>query len=89
MKTMTMFDDSLVHVIGAINQDADPGFASLRTMCGEYYYCRNEALADGDHTPTCVPCVAGIAEWVMFAKTIGASTVERAGDRNAVPLKVL
>jgi hypothetical protein len=57
--TVVKIDSPLVHGVAAINTEADPGNASMRTGCGQYYLCPADSVRDGYRMVTCIECIVG------------------------------
>lgn len=88
MKTVSFKCPELIHVVGAMNDEAVPGYVSLRTLCGKYAHCEFHALAD-DRYATCIVCVGEQPDWLVVAKALGALTVRWRGSSLSYDLKIL
>jgi hypothetical protein len=89
MKTMQHDGEPLVHVVGAMNDEAIPGLITLKTFCGKLLHCEQHELFNDRHA-TCVVCASyTLPDWLAVAKALGASVIQGRNGHNPVSLKVL
>jgi hypothetical protein len=70
MKTMQHDGEPLVHVVGAMNDEAIPGLITLKTFCGKLLHCEQHELFNDRHA-TCVVCASyTLPDWLAVAKAL-------------------